>query len=162
MPLSDTFNNPLMIYTPGQLDRFLVGLATQPRQNFDNAFTSQLTNLLFRGNESFGLDLVALNIQRGRDHGLPGYNAFRQLCGLARAEDFTGLADLIPPKIVKKLELLYDDVDDVDLFIGGISESPVTETLLGPTFRCIVGDQVRPSLNHCVQSGALQWSEIHF
>ena len=58
VPLSNVFNNPVMIYSPGQLDRFLVGLATQPRQNFDSAFTSQLTNLLFRGNESFGMDLV--------------------------------------------------------------------------------------------------------
>ena len=95
---------------------------------------------------------MARNIQRGRDHGLPGYNAFRELCGLGRAENFAGLAELIPPKIVRKLEVLYDHVDDVDLFIGGVTESPVTEALLGPTFRCIVGDQVRTSVRvivHC-------------
>ena len=131
MPLSDTFNIPLMIYTPGQLDRFLVGLATQPRQNFDNAFTSQLTNLLFRGNESFGMDLVSLNIQRGRDHGLPGYNAFRELCGLGRVKSFQLLADLIPAKLVERLTLLYSHVDDIDLFVGGISEISEVESLLG-------------------------------
>ena len=98
--------------------------------------------LIFQAkNASFGLDLVALNVQRGRDHGLPGYNAFRELCGLQRVKSFEYLKDLIPEKIVERLKLIYDHVDDIDLFIGGVSEAPVPGALLGPTFRCIVGDQ---------------------
>ena len=34
-------------------------------------------------------------------------------------------------------------MDDVDLFIGGISETPAAGSLLGPTFRCVVGDQFK-------------------
>jgi len=142
IPLSSTFFNPELMYVPGELDKFLVGLATQPRQKFDNVVSQQLTNHLFQGkNNQFGMDLVALNIQRGRDHGLPGYNAFREVCGFGRVKQFDLLTDLIPVKIVERLKLLYSHVDDIDLFVGGISETAENESILGPTFRCIVADQ---------------------
>ena len=130
VPLREGFFNPELIYVPGHLDRFLVGLATQPRQKYDNIFTEEVTNHLFQGkNKSFGMDLVALNIQRGRDHGLPGYNAFRELCGLGRVNDFDFLADIIPKKIVERLKMIYRDADDIDLFIGGIVETSVPGNL---------------------------------
>ena len=80
VPLSDGFFNPEILYNPGKLDEFLVGLATQPRQKYDNIITEQVTNHLFQpNNKTFGMDLIALNLQRARDHGIPGYNAFRQV-----------------------------------------------------------------------------------
>lgn len=131
------------VYKPGNLDKFLISLATVPIQNMDNSFSEELTNHLFEDHpaQRFGLDLVSLNIQRGRDHGLRGYNSYRELCGLKRANNFDDLCDTIPNVIVKRLQTLYNSVDDIDLFIGGVSERAAEGALVGPTFQCIIADQ---------------------
>ncbi len=38
------------------------------------------------------LDINALNIQRGRDHGIQGYNAYRAAYGLPNLNSFTDIA----------------------------------------------------------------------
>jgi len=44
-------------------------------------------------------------------------------------------------QVVFSLSHLYKNINDLDLFIGGVLEKPVADGLVGPTFRCIVGDQ---------------------
>ena len=89
-------------------------------------------------------DLAALNIQRGRDHGLPSYNVFRKICGLKVAKVFQDFGKEIDDYAsVEKLRLLYKHPDDVDLFLGGLLERPVANGALGPTFSCIVAEQFR-------------------
>ena len=37
---------------------------------------------LFERRPGFGGDLAAININRGRDHGIPAYHKWREYCGL--------------------------------------------------------------------------------
>ena len=75
-------------------------------------------------------DLAAINIQRGRDHGLASYIQFRNNFGVG--------SDSIPRNFMTELLSLYDDIDDVDLYVGGLLENPVAKGALGPTFSHIL------------------------
>ena len=53
-----------------------------------------------------------------------------------------------------RLQALYKDVDDIDVFIGGILEPSSDGSLLGPTFLCIIGDQFQR-----IRTGDRLWYE---
>jgi len=141
MNLSSVQFAPFMLYRPGVYDALVRGLATQSSQQFDNSFSEQLTEHLFAGSNGFGMDLVALNLQRGRDHGLPGYSKWRAKCQLPPVTSFQGLSDVMHPDAASYLQLLYSHVDDIDVFLGATLEFPVAGALVGHTFLCVLGDQ---------------------
>ncbi|XP_019613501.1 PREDICTED: thyroid peroxidase-like [Branchiostoma belcheri] len=135
---SHVLNNDL-----GGVDSILRGLTAQPHQDVDRFMVSSLTKHLFADPPgSLGLDLAALNIQRGRDHGLPGYNAWRVTCGLSGATTFSALGTEIPDVNTRKiLGKLYSHVNDIDVFVGGLAEESVPGGVVGPTFACLIGLQ---------------------
>ena len=53
-----------------------------PAQKIDTLMVDELRNALFPVGRGNGLDLAAMNIQRGRDHGLPDFNSVRKYLGL--------------------------------------------------------------------------------
>ena len=87
------------------------------------------------------MDLAAINIQRGRDHGLAPYNIWREQCGLKRFQTWDELADAMDRDTALLMKSVYEHVDDVDLFTGGMAEKPVVGGIIGPTFACILGQQ---------------------
>lgn len=54
-----------------------------------------------------GQDLLAVNIQRGRDHGLAPYNDYREFCGLQRAHSWDDLISTIPNNVIQALRSVY-------------------------------------------------------
>ena len=49
----------------------------------------EVTRHLFESSPGTGIDLAAINIQRGRDHGIAPYNVWRSVCQLEPASSFT-------------------------------------------------------------------------
>nr|CAD7432777.1 unnamed protein product [Timema monikensis] len=143
--LRSGFFNPDMIYQVNMIDEIARGLVSTPVENMDQFITGEVTNHLFEDRKipHSGIDLIALNIQRGRDHGIRSYNDYRALCNLKRASSFDDLSREVPPEVIVRFKRIYTTVDDIDLFPGGMSERPVQGGLVGPTFACIIGIQFR-------------------
>ena len=150
LPLHMTFFSPWRIIEEGGLDPILRGVygvgnkIAKPNENFGEELLDRLFALDEADNDrTRGMDLPALNIQRGRDHGLATYNDFRELLFGSRATSFADLSDKIPPAALAKIESVYDSVDDIDLFAGGSMETLAPGAAVGPTFQQIIARQFR-------------------
>ena len=137
------FNNTFI--RENDIDQLLLGLVGNESQIVDRTIADGILNHLFERPHSPGLNLAALNIQRGRDHGLPGYNAFRCKCSLTNAKSFKDTANEIRnPRNRKLLSGLYkDDPNLADLWVAGLAEAPVSGGTVGETFACIIREQMR-------------------
>ncbi|KAI2802942.1 hypothetical protein BLOT_007065 [Blomia tropicalis] len=134
--MRNVFNNPALLYRDGAIDEATYGLLTNRAESFDPIFVDDLKNFLFpAANASFGMDLISINIQRGRDHGTPPYNQIRRACGLPIVRDFSDLDAFIRPGMAEKFAQIYDHVDDIDLFVGGVNEIPLSGRNCGTYIR---------------------------
>jgi peroxidase len=139
LPLAEAFFNPHAIIAHGGIEPILRGLATQVAQEIDNRLVGGVRNFLFGPPGAGGFDLAALNIQRGRDHGLPSYNQVRLDLGLEPVSDF---ADISSDEAVQAgLASVYPTVDDIDVWVGGLAEDHVPGALVGETFFTVIKDQ---------------------
>ena len=90
----------------------------------------------------FSGDLTAINVQRGRDHGLPPYVEFLRACG-KRIRTFGQLRQVMSFLSRLRLRRVYRSVLDIDLFAGAMNEFPLRGSAVGFTFGCILTQQFR-------------------
>ncbi|MEI7587087.1 peroxidase family protein [Runella sp.] len=133
LELLDVFFNPQVLADYGP-EVFLKGLTTHKQYETDTKINSVLRNFLFGSPTSsvrFGLDLAAINIQRGRDHGLPNYNATRAFYTGSPVKNFSQITS--DATKAASLQKLYGNVNNIDLWVGILSEDRLPGKSLGKT-----------------------------
>lgn len=141
--VDEVIDIPDVMFNPGRLRKrsFLDGIINtmldQPMQKVDGSISHGLSRFLFRGANPFGMDLAALNIQRGRDHALRSYNSYLHASGQRTIHSFTQF----PSDVGRKLAEVYTHPDDIDLWVGGLLEPHAHDALVGATFSDIIADQ---------------------
>ena len=138
--LQEAFYNRAIIDENG-IEPTMFGLVANTSNNVDDGFAHSIARKLFVavGSDDY-LDLTALNIQRGRDHGLPGYNVYRKKCGFAKAT-WENLDSIMVSGVAAKFRSIYESPDDIDIFAGGISEKHIGSLEVGETFNCVFSQQ---------------------
>jgi hypothetical protein len=193
LPLNVAIGQPALVSEIG-IDLVAAALAGESQYKNDEQIDNQLRSVLFQipsnpsGEldgpdlpESFSTvtDLGSLDVQRGRDHGIPLYNDLREAYGLERVDSFTDITgeateefpddpsidpldplndpdilrfdtlldqegNIVDPNdeeavpvdgtrsttLAARLKAIYGDVDNIDAFVGMVSE----EHLAGSEF----------------------------
>ncbi len=132
----------------GNIERLLKGLAHQRMQEIDATIVDDVRNFLFGPPGAGGLDLASLNIQRGRDHGLPDYNAMREAYGLTPKKAFLDRKNVpgitSDPVLAKKLADVYgNDINNVDPWLGAIAEDHLPGCSTGELTKTALVEQFR-------------------
>jgi peroxidase len=139
--LLEVFFNTATVRQYG-IDPILKGLSAHKEYEMDLKVNSVLRNMLFGDPNSpvtFGLDLVSLNIQRGRDHGLPSYNKIRQFYTGRAATSFADITTA--DSTATRLRTLYGNINNIDAWVGLLAEDQLPNKSVGRTLHAILKSQ---------------------
>uniref|UniRef100_H2Z321 NAD(P)H oxidase (H2O2-forming) n=1 Tax=Ciona savignyi TaxID=51511 RepID=H2Z321_CIOSA len=144
----NTYWNSVEAIVESDIDKLLMGMASQIAEKEDNIITPDLRGSVFGPLDFSRRDLMALNIQRGRDHGLPDYNTARESFGLKKRVSFEEInpvlfqnnANNVPFQLLQDLNDTHGgDISKMDVWTGGLLETLPTGP--GELFRLIIRDQ---------------------
>lgn len=111
-----------LFQTSADLDTVVRGFIRQTHEKVDCVVADGVRNTLIidePGDPGTLFDLPAINLARGRELGLPSYNAVRQGFGLPPVVNWS---DAFDGEAAARLSSIYPDPDKVDLFAGGVCE----------------------------------------
>ena len=60
---------------------------------------------------------------------------------MQKITSFEQLDQYMPKSQRERFQQMFETVEDIDLFSGGMSELPLVDGIVGPTFACIIGVQ---------------------
>ncbi len=138
--LADAFFNPAMVADNG-VEPFFKGMAQQVEQDMDGKVVDDVRNFLFGPPQLGlgGLDLAAININRGRERGLADFNSIRTDLGLTPYTDFSEISS--DQTVVTTLASLYNNINDIDPWVGMLVENHMPDALFGETVMAIMIQQ---------------------
>ena len=159
--LRDTFDHPCVgadqVGSDKYLESLLAGLALEEENHAGTAINEDMRSRMNVGNlkgitatskqQTKWWDIFAADILRSRDYGIPSYNNLRRMFDLdviTKWEDLTN-----DTYYLKMLPLLYDDVEKLDGYVGGLMEGVEASNFqfkngsahVGPLFAKIAKDQ---------------------
>lgn len=107
----------------------------------DLLVVNDVRNLLFgnSGQTDNGLDLIARDVERARDDGIGSYNQVRMAFGLVPVTSFAQISSNL--QVQQKLQQAYGTVSRIDPFEGGLAETHLAGSDMGPLFTKIIADQ---------------------
>ena len=127
LSLEDAFFAPFQVERAGGIDAFLWGMLNSICQEVDPFVVPAMRNHLFTN-----FDLVAINIQRARDHGIPDFNSIRASLGFDKLVNFDDFL------FSQELASVYSNTDQIDCWTGMNSEPRVDGLMLGETQRAVL------------------------
>ncbi|CDF39627.1 Animal heme peroxidase homologue [Chondrus crispus] len=135
LDLTMTFFAGVPPITANGIEPFIRGILNTGAQKIDLMVVDALRNFLFSNiEEVIGLDLIALNLQRSRDHGVMLYTDVRRRFRSGRGRIARSFADITSDtNIQSRLQSVYGDVDNVEAWIGLMAEDHASGSSMGPT-----------------------------
>lgn len=146
VPLRQAFFNTTIVRDLDYgVNSVLLGLINESSEKIDDEFAEDIAQHLFvpETDHTGFKNLAALNIQRGRDHGLPSYAKYWSHVtntSMNRITNRMMRSSTFDEGVCDKLDTMYK-LSEVDLFVGGILEKKTGKGVLGKTFRKIIKDQ---------------------
>ena len=140
LPLERAFFNPVEYFKSNGTDPLLRGLLVAHSRDIDIFINNILTTKLFTESpERIGMDLASLNIQRGRDHGIPSYRKWQRLCENVYPKRNASFHFRSVERALRDVYGTEGFNEGMDLWVGGLAERKLPGAQVGPTFACILG-----------------------